>query len=862
VTQKDGDYHLNQVDFVMRDTNNVYASKPGVVVFVKEVSDIGGCDINLWRYANMVVVQHSAVEYTWYLHLVKNSVPVKVGDLIGYGTKIGEQGATGFVCGTTGIHLHFMSSTAIPPAWTDPTVASLAPWPPGGTLVPVDFIESTWAALTVNGIYISQNAPPYSGCPTSVTAAGFYENTYCSGEVASSSTSGLLNLSGASQAENIESLNLPTGWSAALYKNENELGPAVCFNSLDEMLWDNNFSDGSVVANQTSWLRLYTSPDCPYPDAQGIKFFSGTNFTGTPLWGMVGARATDGPSHLVSSIYLPDGYAATLYDQDGLAGNSLCIDGSILNLGEYGWADRKIESVDLVFGGSCTPPSSNVPQPSPVSPEANAELWAPPEICWSVPSGTQGLQYNAVVYNDTGSFSSGWLTESCWTVGDMAGQYGAYSWHVQAKNADGEIGPWSAIRVFTYQADLVSPSVKLTNPTENGSVVRPRANITLDAQDSGSGIAHVYFFGWYDNGSGVYDWTYLGDDVDGQDGWSFVWNLVPVISRDASVWAYVEDFSGNFASDMVAGVALADTLTTDGGFDARAGLRVVLPTEGPALEEIPGYVPPENTLPPAPETESPPIEENPSPTGEEVTPAEETSTGNGQSGSSGVPVTPALPAISGARLPEAGEIFYGISAPQLCWQPVQSSQEVEYQVVVRGEDQIVSPWISQTCWTPSSLDGKYGTFDWQVQAHSGDGATSTWSERYAFTLHPDILAPQVTMLSPRLGSAFADKIYVEVEAQDLESGVAKVYFLAWYDAGDGLQWHTIGSMQSIGGDQVYQFVWDVTGIPRQDIQLWVYVGDAAGNYGYGRVESVHLVDSTVPGSSYQKSLRDHGRSAP
>jgi hypothetical protein len=101
-----------------------------------------------------------------------------------------------------------------------------------------------------------------------------------------------------------------------------------------------------------------------------------------------------------------------------------------------------------------------------------------------------------------------------------------------------------------------------------------------------------------------------------------------------------------------------------------------------------------------------------------------------------------------------------------------------------------------------------------------------------------------------------------VEAQDLESGVAKVYFLAWYDAGEGLQWHTIGSMQSIGGDQVYQFVWDVTGIPRQDIQLWVYVGDAAGNYGYGRVESVHLVDSTVPGSSYQKSLRDHGRSAP
>ena len=119
------------------------------------------------------------------------------------------------------------------------------------------------------------------------------------------------------------------------------------------------------------------------------------------------------------------------------------------------------------------------------------------------------------------------------------------------------------------------------------------------------------------------------------------------------------------------------------------------------------------------------------------------------------------------------------------------------------------------------------------------------------------------MLSPKLDSAFADKIFVEAEAQDLESGVARVYFLAWYDAGDGLQWHTIGSMQPIGGDQVYQFVWDVTGIPRQDIQLWVYVGDAAGNFGYGRVESVHLVGpSTEPNPVYKKSLRDPGRTLP
>ena len=96
LTQKDSSNHVNQLDFVLRDSNDVYASKPGTVVFVKEISATGGCDISFWPYANMVVVQHGVGEYSWYVHLAQNSVPVEVGDSIGYGTKIGEQGNTGF----------------------------------------------------------------------------------------------------------------------------------------------------------------------------------------------------------------------------------------------------------------------------------------------------------------------------------------------------------------------------------------------------------------------------------------------------------------------------------------------------------------------------------------------------------------------------------------------------------------------------------------------------------------------------------------------------------------------------------------------------------------------------------------------
>lgn len=848
VTQKDGDYHENQIDFVMRDTNDVYASKPGVVVYVKEVSSVGGCDIALWEYANMVVVQHSATEYTWYLHLVKDSVPVKVGDLIGYGTKIGEQGNTGFACGTTGIHLHYMSSTAIPAVWPSSTTPSIAPWPPGGTIVPVDFIESSWASLTVGSIYLSQNAPPYSSCTVDPTSAGFYSNTYCSGPIATSSTAGLLTLTGTDQADNIESLDLPAGWSVALYADENELGPTACFSALDQMLWDNQFTDGNVVANQTTWLRVYTSTGCPYPDALGIKFLEGVNFTGTPLWGMVGERTTNGPAHVAGSIYLPDGYTATLYDQDNLAGNSLCIEGSVLNMAEYAWDGRVIESVKLEFGGFCQPPSSDVARPLLDSPASNADVWGPgaPEFCWSVPAGNEGLTYNAVVYNDTASYQSGWTADTCWTADAMDGLYGAYSWHVQARNTAGEVGDWSATHTFLYQQDLGTPIAAILTPVENGNVVRPRANISVDAVDLESGVTRVYFFGWYDNGSGVYDWYYLGEDVDGQDGWQWTWNLLPVVSPDVSTYIYAEDRVGNFGFDIVSGVYLSDTQTTDGGFAMRENERLepaVIPESGPALELIPGYVPPVVEAPPAAAT----------------IPESENNYGGGPAQPSGRAASVVLPAVSGARQPEAGDVLYGPTAPELCWQAVQSGQGMEYRVQVQGEHQIVSPWVSGTCWTASGLEGQTGTFDWQVQARSADGTTSLWSERYAFTVLTDGQTPEVRLLSPQLGGKVVDKLFVEVEAYDLESGVQQVYFLAWYDAGDGNQWHTIGSMQPIGGDEVYQFIWDVTDIPRQEIQLWVYVGDAAGNFGYARVESVWLGDAPIESTPrYPRSMPETG----
>jgi hypothetical protein len=157
VTQRDGPYHQNQVDFDILGwggAGQVVASRPGEVVFVKESSDTGCCAFSCWEQANMVVIQHADDEFSWYVHLAYHSVPITAGQWVELGTRIGVEGDTGYACG---VHLHYMASAGHTP-WTDPQDPNEAPW--GLDITAVDFYESPWLGLIPWLSYISQNYVP------------------------------------------------------------------------------------------------------------------------------------------------------------------------------------------------------------------------------------------------------------------------------------------------------------------------------------------------------------------------------------------------------------------------------------------------------------------------------------------------------------------------------------------------------------------------------------------------------------------------------------------------------------------------------------------------------------------------------
>jgi murein DD-endopeptidase MepM/ murein hydrolase activator NlpD len=92
------------IDFKMPEGTEVHAAREGIVVGIKDDSNIGGGDKKYEWDANYILIQHSDGTLGHYVHLKKGGCQVHLGEKVSVGQWIGLSGNTGY---STGPHLHF-----------------------------------------------------------------------------------------------------------------------------------------------------------------------------------------------------------------------------------------------------------------------------------------------------------------------------------------------------------------------------------------------------------------------------------------------------------------------------------------------------------------------------------------------------------------------------------------------------------------------------------------------------------------------------------------------------------------------------------------------------------------------------------
>ncbi len=95
------------LDFGMKTGTRIVAARDGLVVEVKEDSNIGGPEEKYDKHGNYVLIYHSDGTFANYVHLKQNGAIVDVNDRVIAGQVIGLSGNTGR---SSGPHLHFSVS--------------------------------------------------------------------------------------------------------------------------------------------------------------------------------------------------------------------------------------------------------------------------------------------------------------------------------------------------------------------------------------------------------------------------------------------------------------------------------------------------------------------------------------------------------------------------------------------------------------------------------------------------------------------------------------------------------------------------------------------------------------------------------
>ncbi len=157
-------------------------------------------------------------------------------------------------------------------------------------------------------------------------------------------------------------------------------------------------------------------------------------------------------------------YQVVMYDQINMGGTPVYYGADSPDVGPT-WRN-KFRSMKIYF-------KNHAPNtPTLVSPGDGAVIvsTAAPTLCWNQSGDQDGdaVNYYAEVYDSALNPSSGLQSGTCWRPSQLDAQYGAYRWHVRARDSRGSDSSWSQTWTFTLENPNKPPVISFTTANGDG----------------------------------------------------------------------------------------------------------------------------------------------------------------------------------------------------------------------------------------------------------------------------------------------------------------------------------------------------------------------------------------------------------
>ncbi|MCP2045715.1 Ig-like domain-containing protein, partial [Pontibacter sp. HSC-36F09] len=198
--------------------------------------------------------------------------------------------------------------------------------------------------------------------------------------------------------------------------------------------------------------------------------------------------------------------------------------------------------VDAVFNTAATP-GNQAPRVSLTSPEDEATFVGPTTVnLTAVASDPDGNIVKVEFYSGAAKLGEDTDDSNGWSYSWENVLAGAYTLTAKAIDNSGATTTSAVVNITVSGPVNTAPTVAISSPTDNASFTVPASVIiTASASDSDGSVAKVEFF----QGE-----TKLGEDTDGSDGWSLVWNEVTAGAYTLTAKA-TDDAGGTAISEIV-----------------------------------------------------------------------------------------------------------------------------------------------------------------------------------------------------------------------------------------------------------------------------------------------------------------------